>query len=151
MALDTTGILDKVVSHAMASGRFDRVNQHEPKNAPGHGLTCAVWANQIGPARGSGLAATSALVVLNVRIYTNMLAEPQDAIDPRVADATDALFNAYIGGFTLGGTVQAVDVRGMAGIPIAALAGYINIGGVLYRCMTITLPVIVNDVWAEAP
>jgi hypothetical protein len=148
--LDTDVILNQVISHAMASGFFDRVNTHEPKNAPGNGLTCAVWANRIRAAK-SGLDITSALLVVNVRIYSNMLQEPQDAIDPHVIEATDALFNAYIGDFTLGGNIRHVDVRGVEGVALEALAGYITIGNTMYRCMTITLPLVINDVWTEAP
>ena len=67
MSLDTTAIMNAVLSHAAASGYFDRVAGHEPKNAPGNGLSAAVWVDRIGPVpAGSGLAATSALVVLNV-------------------------------------------------------------------------------------
>jgi hypothetical protein len=39
MALDTVAILDRVVSHALAAGYFERVNQHEPKTAPGTDCT----------------------------------------------------------------------------------------------------------------
>ena len=49
MALDTQGILDRLASHAMTLGVFDRVNTHEPKNAPGRGITCAIWVERIDP------------------------------------------------------------------------------------------------------
>lgn len=47
-------VFDNVVSLALASGRFEHVNQHEPKNAPGNGLECSVWMNNIVPIRPSG-------------------------------------------------------------------------------------------------
>jgi hypothetical protein len=97
----------------------------------------------------SGLAVSSARVVLNVRIYTSMLQEPQDAIDPAVADAVDALFTAYGGDFELGGAVEAVDLLGMAGPGLSAQAGYLTIADKIYRVMTITLPLLVNDVWTQ--
>lgn len=149
--VDITGILDRIVSHAMASGQFERVNQHEPKSAPGNGLHCAVWAQRIGPdRRGSGLASTSAHLIFNIRIYMSMVSEPQDAIDPAVMAAVDALMAAYAGDFTLGGLVRNVDIRGIDGIPMTAEAGYLNQDNKIYRVMTITLPVLVNDAWAEA-
>lgn len=151
MALNAGAILDAVVSHALASGQFERVNQHEPKNAPGNGLTAAVWVETIAPVRSSGLAATSAVVTLNVRLYVSMLAEPQDAIDPNIVAAVDALMTAYSGDFELGGLVQAVDLLGMAGVPMSARAGYLDQDGKLFRVMTITLPLIVNDVWEQVP
>jgi len=154
MALDIDSILDRIISHAMASGYFDLVNGHEPKNAPNAastGLVAAVWVDTIRPALGSsGLASDSAVAVFNVRVYTSMLQEPQDAIDPAVVRAVDALFSAYAGDFQLGDNVRMVDLRGTEGVPLQAKAGYLNQDQKLYRVMTITLPVIVNDVWDEA-
>src|SRR3982751_2445852 len=106
MALNLATLVDAVASHAAASGQFERVNQHEPKNAPGNGLTAAIWVDKIGPAQGrSGLTATTGLLTLDVRVYTSMLAEPQDAIDPNLLGAVDALLAAYSGDFELGGQV----------------------------------------------
>lgn len=147
MTVDISGILDKIVSHAMASGLFERVNAHEPKSAPGSGLHCAVWAQRIKPAKGSGLASLSAHMIFNLRIYTSMLAEPQDAIDPRIMSAVDALMTAYAGDFSLGSTARCVDLLGMEGVPMSAEAGYLQQDSKLYRVMTITLPLIVNDAW----
>lgn len=152
MSIDTAGILNAVTSHALASGLFESVNGHEPKSAPGNGLTVAIWADLIeAHAAGSGLAVTAGRVVLNVRIYSSMLAEPQDAIDPAMVAAVDALFAAYCGDFELGGTVRNVDILGQAGTVLRAQAGYINQDSKLFRVMTITLPLIVNDAWEQAP
>lgn len=153
MTLNTVAILDSAVSHAQASGLFESVNGHEPKMAPATpGLTCAVWADQIRPVpRASGLRATSGLLVLNVRIYQNMISEPQDAIDPAVVGAVDTLMGAYSGDFELGGNVRNVDLLGATQFSLSAQAGYINQDGRLYRVVTITLPVIVNDAWSQSP
>ncbi|MFI9235769.1 hypothetical protein [Streptomyces sp. NPDC053079] len=149
MALDINGIVDSVISHAMASGYFERVNGHEPQNAPGNGLTAAVWVDGITPVRTSGLGTASARLIFNVRLYTPMVQEPADAIDPNLTAATDALMRAYIGDFQLGGTVRQVDVLGQHGAALEARAGYIQQDGALLRVITITLPVIVNDLWDE--
>ncbi|HKN43501.1 MAG TPA: hypothetical protein VJW23_06225, partial [Propionibacteriaceae bacterium] len=88
MSLDIDTILDGIVSHALASGWFERVNQHEPKNAPGNGLTVAVWIQSIDPMpRASGLTSSTVRVELTERIYSNMLQEPPDMIDPNVVKA----------------------------------------------------------------
>lgn len=152
MSLDIQGIVDAVANHALTCGHFESVNGFEPKSAPAaQGLMCAVWVDDIRGVLSSGLAATSALFVMNVRLYTNMLARPPDAIDPRIVAALDALLTAYIGDLTLGGKLRTVDVRGMEGVPLRAQAGYLNQDGKMFRVVTITLPLIVNDVWAEAP
>lgn len=150
MSLDVTGILGAVQSHAQKLGLFENTDTHEPKNAPGNGLSCAIWADQISTVpTGSGLAASTARITFMVRIYSPMLAQPYDQIDPSVMSAVDALMNAYAGAFTLGGTVRNVDVLGAHGPGLAAKAGYVNQDGKLFRVMDITLPLIVNDVWNE--
>jgi hypothetical protein len=143
-------VTDAAQSHALASGWFDAVNGHEPKSAPGNGLTAAVWVDQVMPyPAGSGLAATSVIVVLNVRVYTRFIAEPADAIDPSLMAAVGALFAAYHGDFDLGGVIEAVDLLGMAGRPLSAVAGYLNQDAKIFRVMTITLPCIVSDLWDQ--
>jgi hypothetical protein len=81
MSLATRDIIDAAVSHALQTGHFDQCNGHEPKRAPGLGLSASVYVASLRPipAR-SGLNSTSALLVLNVRCMTSMLAEPQDGI-----------------------------------------------------------------------
>lgn len=150
--MNITVILDGLVSHALASGLFERVNAHEPKSAPGNGLTAAVWADEIGPDPGSsGLAATSGVVTFLVRLYTSMLSEPQDAIDPLMLSAVDTLMTAYSGDFELSGAARCVDLLGQTGKTLSAKAGYLNQDSKVYRVMTITVPVIVSDVWDQSP
>jgi len=152
MAIEPQDLVDRLTSHAQRLGVFDRVNSHEPKNKPGRGLTCALWIDRIEPARGrSGLTATDARVVFNVRIYTNMLQQPQDAIDPNVMFAVDRLMEAYTGDFDLGSESRFIDCLGMTqGHPLFSQSGYINIDNMVYRVMTMTVPVIVQNAWPQA-
>lgn len=153
MAIRSLDLMDRIASHAMATGYFDRVNQHEPKSKPGRGLTCAIWVDRIEPARSrSGLTSTDARVVFNVRVYTNMLQQPQDAIDPNVMEAVDILFEAYTGDFQLGDDSRFIDVLGMTqGHALDSQSGYINIDNMTYRVMTISVPVIVTGAWPQVP
>lgn len=150
--MNVSGILDGIVSHALATGLFERVNTHEPKSAPtGGGLTAAVWAQRIGPVpQGSGLTATTGLVTFTLRIYSNMLAEPQDAIDPEILAAVDTLMTAYSGDFDLGGTVRDVDLLGETGTGLSMQAGYINQDNRLFRVVDLTIPCVINDLWGQA-
>ncbi|MEU3527566.1 hypothetical protein AB0E62_27470 [Streptomyces sp. NPDC038707] len=151
MALDITGILDAAISHASASGYFDAVNGHEPIHpSPSGGLTAGVWVDRVTPVRSSGLDSVTALVVLNVRLYTSAQQLPLDAIDPAMVAAVDALCTAYAGDFTLGGLVRQVDIFGTYGQSLDVRAGYLPQDGALQRVMTIWLPCIVNDLWEEA-
>lgn len=149
VALD---LFDAVESHALASGLFDAVNTHEPKAAPGSGLSCSVWLQNIAPAQGgSGLNQTSARIELSVRLYTNMITEPADMIDPDLLAACIALMEDYSGDFELSSvsSVRAIDLLGTYGTGLSSDAGYLNLDGQLYRVITITLPIVVNDLWQQ--
>ncbi|MEU3851722.1 hypothetical protein [Streptomyces sp. NPDC029554] len=109
-----------------------------------------MWVEQIGPARGgSGLSSTSSRLVLYVRLYASLMQQEPDAIDPALMDALDWLMAAYSGDFTLNGLVRQVDLLGTYGDPLSARAGYLAEGSAEYRVMTITLPLIVNDLWDQ--
>jgi hypothetical protein len=151
--VDIASILDQVISHAQATGIFDGgVNGHEPKSSPGNGITCAVWAQRVAPLPlASGLAITTGLLTLNVRIYTSMLQQPYDAIDPAVVAAVDTLLAEYSANFTLGGNVRNIDLLGAFSPGLMAEAGYINQDGKLLRIMTITFPIVINDLYPQVP
>lgn len=144
-------IINAMQSDAAASGHFERVHKHEPKKSPGNGLTASIWAQSIGPVRSSGLSVTSALVVFNLRIFCNMLREPQDDIDLVIMQAMANLIRRYHDNFDFGLTdlVRNVDVFGANGVELSAQMGYIPQDGKLYRAATLTIPVIVNDVWPQ--
>jgi len=150
MSLNIQAVVDAVASHALASGEFDRVNMHEPKVAPGNGITCAVWCDRIVPVRMSGLNNTSVSLVFNLRLFTSMLAEPQDMIDPNLIGALDVLMAAFTGDYQLGGLVREVDIYGMHGVGLNAQAGYVTQDKRIYRVFTITLPLTINDVWSQS-
>jgi hypothetical protein len=149
VSLNIAAITDAVASHALRLGVFDRVNQHEPKVAPGNGITAAVWVDRILPVRKSGLNKTSVSLVFNVRLFTSMLAEPQDMIDTNLVGALDLLMAAFNGDYELGGLVREVDIFGMNGIALNSQAGYVNQDNRMYRAVTITLPLTMNDVWEQ--
>ncbi len=149
-AAAVNSLRDQVVSHALTLGVFDKVANHEPKNAPGNGLFCSIWADTIEPLPGaSGLAATSGRVAFHVRIETNMLQEPQDDIDGLILAAATTLIGEYSGHFTLSGTVRNVDLLGAHGEPLKMQAGYLDIDKKLYRIAVVTLPIIINDLWTQ--
>ncbi|RKN61861.1 hypothetical protein D7231_31815 [Streptomyces klenkii] len=151
MAIQIRDILNAVVSHAAASGHFEQVNGHEPVNPPGNGLTAAVWTGPVRPVRSSGLATTTGGLVCMVRLYTSALQEPLDAMDPNLIDAIDGLFRAYIADFTLGGLVRQVDIFGAHGPGLTGQDGYLETADQTFRVYTITLPLIVDDLWPQTP
>jgi hypothetical protein len=84
-----------------------------------------------------------------VAIYANMLAEPYEETDGKLIRALDALMTAYNGDFTLGGTIRNVDVFGQVTQGLRVTAEYFKPDDVLFRVLTISLPLIVNDVWEQ--
>lgn len=150
--MDIPAIRAGLISHALALGLFSDVSGHEPKAAPTGGLSGALWMDSIDPARArSGLNSSTLRVAFNFRIGQGMLDEPQDDIDERVMVAACALMNAYSGDFELGGQVMEIDLLGAHGFPLSAKAGYLNQDSKLYRVMVITIPLIINDVFAQNP
>jgi len=109
-----------------------------------------VWVDHIQPVK-SGLASTTVRVAFNVRLYSNMLQEPQDDIDSKLTDALSALIEAYSGDFQFDDTVQCIDLLGKEGISLSARAGYVEQDKKMFRIYNITLPVLVNDAWDQKP
>ncbi|UVS81845.1 hypothetical protein [Actinokineospora sp. UTMC 2448] len=147
-------VLNAVVSHAESLGAFERVNGFEPGAPPGPGLHAAVWVQDITPVpRASGLAATSVRLELALRTYSRVEVEPPDEVDPTMTRAIGQLMTALTADFDLGGTVRNVDVLGAHGPALGAQAGYSRFpaSGELYRVMTLTIPVIINDVFPQSP
>lgn len=150
MTLNIADVISQITSKIQSTGLFDRVNAHEPKNAPGNGLSAAVWVATVSPAIGqSGLAATTARVVFSIRVYSNMVQEPQDKIDENLIQALDVVFTSFSRDFDLGGNVRDIDLLGHSGTPLQAQAGYLDQDGKKFRTFVITLPVVINDVWTQ--
>ncbi len=151
MALNTKATRDALESRLLATGVFRRVNAHEPKSAPDTDLSAAVFVQSVGPdPTASGLAATSALVVYQVRIYLGMINEPQDDIDLAVVVALDTIFEDLSGDFDLGGNARNIDLLGSAGTGgLNATAGYVTVDSTMYRVLDISVPIIHNDVWTQ--
>lgn len=138
-------LFSQLTSHAATLGLFDRIATHEPKNAPGNGLSLVFWAQEIQPVPSlSGLDATTVRLEMRGRIYTNMLQEPQDAIDPNMVAAAATLISEYSSNFTLGGLVYSVDLLGEHGEGLTATAGYIPQDNRLYRVMELVLPLLID-------
>lgn len=152
MSLAIKDLISAATTHVAESGYFEQVNEHEPKSSPGNGLTAAVWVQDIKPIPAlSGLNTTTVRVVLNLRLFTNMLSEPQDAIDPNMVEALDWVLGAYTGDFTLGGLIRNIDLLGAHGLALEAEAGYVKQDKGLFRVYTVTIPLLVNDLWIQEP
>lgn len=152
MTLDTSGILDGIVSPLLSTGLFENVNTQEPATFPGSGLYASVWIDYIGPAPiDSGLSSTSGLLKFKIRLMTSLQSLPTDMIDPSIIAATDVVLSMFSSGFTLGGRVRNVDLLGATGTSLSCQSGYLRIDGTVSRIVDITLPLIINDLWGQTP
>lgn len=147
---DVRRVLDPIISHGKALGRLDVVTGHEPKSAPRGKLSAAVWVQSTDPVTSSGLNSSSIRIVVQARIYASMTSEPQDAIDPDMTNAAIEWVARLNGDLDLGGAARTIDVRAIHGVGLGAQAGYIEQDGRLFRVYTLTIPVLVNDVWTES-
>lgn len=155
LALNVNGvkmIYQTMVDQAQQTGLFDTVNTHEPKSPPMSDLHCAIYVAYTGPCTGqSGLASTTGLVRFNVRVYKNFISKPEDDIDPAITWACLVLMDQFSNDYTLGSNVREVDLLGQSGSKLEATAGYVTIADKLYRVMTLNVPIIMNDLWTQAP
>lgn len=152
MAIDPDALFNALTSMASESGFFDSVTGHEPKAAPSPtGASCSVWFNDMRTVQSSGLSSASVRVEFTMCVYTSMLQEPQDAIDPRVMKAAGSLFSALVGEFQLSlGDCRYVDVFGSDGEQLRAPAGYMDQDGKKFRVITVMVPIVLNDAYTES-
>ncbi len=140
-----------IQSHAERLRLFDAVNGHEPKAAPGNGITCSIWVAGFRPTQSGGLASTTMVLTFNVRLYTSMLTDPQDMIDPNLMTAVEKLVGSLSADFTLDGmeSVRCIDLLGMDSEGLGGEAGYLEIDKKMFRVFTITVPLLINDAFPQ--
>ncbi len=148
--LSSKDALDWVMTKAIRSGRFDAHTFHEPKAAPGKGLTASLWIQDY-RAASSGLSATSMRLLVQLRLFVPMLKEPQDDIDRELMGGVDAVFNEIIGDFAGLTGARYVDVHGADGEALSASLGYLQQDSKVFRIADILIPIVLNDVYTEAP
>lgn len=157
MALDSAAIVsiyDALLSHAQSLGVFQQTVDHEPRSMPGPKLTCAVLLGPLSPVpRGSGLSSTSARLEFSVRVYSPAMATPEGSRDRDVLSAACQLMAAYSGDFEFAnvpaGLIRNMDLLGAYGDPLKAEPGWLQQDGGYYRIEEITVPLILNDVFAQ--
>ena len=153
-----TAIYDAVVSHASGTGLFaSEVLDHEPLNAPGTGLSCAIMMGPLVPVgRASGLGKTSGRLEFTAQVATPMTQLPAGGVDREMLQAAAVLLAAYSGDFELvtgeiaEGLVRMVDLLGAFGAPLQMAPGWLEFAGTPLRVVRITLPLILNDMWGQS-
>lgn len=143
-------LISNVASGARQLGVFQQVLKHEPKSAPQHGTTLALWWTDIKPSTHySDLDNTAGVVTFTNRIYINMLSKPEDQVESNLLTAVSTLMKEYSAEFSFGSTVIAVDLLGAEGTAMSATSGYVNIGNTLFRTANVIVPVIIDSLWSQ--
>lgn len=150
--MDPVALFAAAQSQAQKLGIFEEVILHEPKAAP-QSLPClALWLGPLAPLKGgSGLSATSARISLRGRIYISDLTKPEDAVDAKLLGLASTLLGAFSGSFTLGGQVELIDLLGIYGEAMEGTPAYLRHDEKEFRVMELTLPLIIADLWVQAP
>lgn len=147
---DVSAVMNALASYLGRIGAFERIKLAEPKSQLTEGLSAAIWHQSIDPIPElSSLAATAIRIEFVIRLYQNMLAEPADLIDPEMTRVVNLIFNAFHGGFTLGGLIMQIDVLPTYGQPLRSQAGYINLSGKLARAISIYVPCIIPNAFNQ--
>lgn len=153
MAINTQGIIDALISHALTTGYFASVNEVDFGSTPPNAeLNAVIYSRRTRAVPGgSGLSATSVSIDFTVRLAQSLEVDPLGSIDPGMIAAADALMNAYSGDFTLGGLIAYVDLLGQHGESLGSDSGFIKLGEEqTFRIIDITIPCIINDVWTQS-
>ena len=151
MAFDIKSTLETLEDWLKKSGYFPKAAIGEPKQPPQEETSAAVFMNRVSTIRVFANGGLSEVHLVTVRVYRNMLAEPQQDIELDLARLISSDSSDLVGDFTMGGAVMALDVAGMHGTPYGATWGYLDVGGKMYRIVDILAPFIVNDSATAAP
>lgn len=150
--MDATALFAAAQSQAQKLNIFETVILHEPKAAPQSLPALAWWLGPLTPLpAGSGLSATSVRVALRGRIYVSDLTKPEDAIDAKLLTLASILLGAFSGSFTLGGQVELIDLLGIYGEAMSSTPAYLRHDDKEFRVQEISLPLIIADLWVQAP
>lgn len=117
----------------------------EPKSAPTSNLMATVWMRRVRVAVVS-LQEAREIHDIRIRIYKNMIQDPQSKIELDIMDATERIMSKLYTDFDLGETAQ-IDIGGWYNHPIEVEFGYVSIGGEnkLFRVADIDFSIIVDS------
>lgn len=147
MAFNINSTLDTVLSYLKADGRFPNVQIGEFKQPPvtKEKIAAAVFMDRVEVILLFANGGTRENHVVTIRVYKDMLEEPEASVEKAVAFAISEISSDLMGDFDLGASIVNIDVAGAHGPVYGAVWGYIEVSGRNYRIADITVPLIVDD------
>ena len=144
--------LKAIESHLAKSGYDQKVQIGEYKAPPpGQAFAAAIYIRSTRVLRLFANGGTQELHVAAIRLYRDMLQEPQEDGETVLAVAAEQMMQNIAQDADLGATIMTVDVGGISGTPMGSDWGYADIGGKMFRIVDITVPLLVNDSMTVAP
>lgn len=142
MAFDITTTINLVVSFLQKRGEYSFVQIGEPKSPPRGDLAAAVFVSDASVV-GVTLQTTIEIHELTIRLYRNMMEEPEEDNELRISQAVTGIVSDLLGDYDLGASVRNIAV-GEYGRTISATYGYLDVGGTMYRMVDISVPLVVD-------
>jgi len=142
MAFDITTTINLVVSFLQKRGEYSLVQIGEPKSPPRGDLAAAVFVSDASVV-GVTLQTTIEIHELTIRLYRNMMEEPEEDNELRISQAVTGIVSDLLGDYDLGASVRNIAV-GEYGRTVSATYGYLDVGGTMYRMVDISVPLVVD-------
>lgn len=150
--LDAAGVLAALETVFQAIGGIESVITSSGVAPPANGVSVQIYAippwKPIG--KRSGLATVSMLTTWAARLVAPIGSPPADNLDMTLLAVYSNAMNTLAGGFTLNGEVEQLDLLGAYGTGMPMDPQYLEMGGAVYRAMTMTLSLVLDDVWRVA-
>lgn len=125
---------------------------HEPRVPPSTLPALALWLGPLEPIGAvSGLSEVSGRVTVQGRIYICTAEKVSDKTEEQLLTLMSAVLGGFAGAFTLGGEAMMCDLLGAYGTKLSAQPGYVEYASAAYRVAEVSVPVIIDPLWTEAP
>ncbi len=147
MPYDATPTLRALKSFLQSQPRINTAQIGEPKSPPSGKINAGVYMDAIRTPE-AVLDATTKVVDVLVRLYLSFTRLGEET-ELTMLQAVTELMGDVEGDFDLDGTIRAVDVAGIYGQGLAAEWGDSEVGGVTYRIVDISIPMIVDSAAAS--
>ena len=144
MAFNIKATIQSINSFLRAGGYVSQASVGEPKSPPTEYVSASVIMDSFSVVSLT-LGTTIELQSVTIRLYLNMLMEPTEEVEYKLAEVASQIGSDLLGDYDLGASIRNVDVGGQHGSPLRAQWGYVDLGGTMFRVVDIFVPLIVDD------
>lgn len=145
---DTLRVIESKVK---ATGQVAMAQVGEPKAPPSTLPAVAIFMDSVRIYKMTVDGGTGEVYTVNLRVYADMLKEPQEWNEYGLAEVAENLVNKLLTDADLNSKVMTIDAAGIAGEGVGLRWGYLDVSGKMHRIVDITLPLLVNDSVTVAP